>query len=470
MKAKTSDVLEGLRDFWREFSRVKSGLVGLAILIVFLVLAFIGPAIVPFPGAITHWRDITFWQDNSLGAPPEWVNALPWVRQKSAVTALLSPSATQDSQAEGGVTIRTFSFRYGYSYDVPPRDIVLRLFGTGQVPVVISLTRPDGLVAELYSGQLEVSEGNPQRISISNDATEAAIEFVRSHDEQLASSMSADLVKAPSLLFSRLDSSILDSPHALKGAYTLTIKAMLLNDAVVLPPTMVVSGKVSGLMGTDLSKRDVFTGIVVGIRWALIIGILTSIITVLVGVVLGVAAAYFGGALDWLLNRLYEFVYLLPVLPFLIVISAIFKPTIWTLIVIICLFFWTGPYKPVYSMALQIREETYVEASRALGGSRLWIIFHHIVPILLPYSFAVMALSIPAVIVYEASVSLLGLGDATIVTWGQLLHDALGQGAVINRLWWWVVPPGLMIALMGMSFAFLGTALDKILHPKLKTR
>ena len=79
MKAKTSDVLEGLRDFWREFSRVKSGLVGLAILIVFLVLAFIGPAIVPFPGAITHWRDITFWQDNSLGAPPEWVNALPWV-------------------------------------------------------------------------------------------------------------------------------------------------------------------------------------------------------------------------------------------------------------------------------------------------------------------------------------------------------------------------------------------------------
>jgi peptide/nickel transport system permease protein len=81
-----------------------------------------------------------------------------------------------------------------------------------------------------------------------------------------------------------------------------------------------------------------------------------------------------------------------------------------------------------------------------------------------------MALSIPGVIVYEASVSLLGLGDATIVTWGQLLNDALGQGAVINRLWWWVVPPGLMIALMGMSFAFLGSALDKILHPKLRTR
>jgi len=253
--------------------------------------------------------------------------------------------------------------------------------------------------------------------------------------------------------------------------YTITVTALLLNDqSTFQAPSVVVSGHVSGLLGTDLSKRDVFTGIVVGIRWALIIGILTSVLTVFVGVVLGVCAAYFGGAVDWLLNRLYEFVYLLPVLPFLIVISAIFKPTIWTLIAIICLFFWTGPYKPVYSMALQIREETYVEASRALGARPGRVIFRHILPLLLPYSFAVMALSVPAVIVYEASVSLLGLGDSSIVTWGQILHDALGQGAVINNLWWWVVPPGLMIALMGMAFAFLGTALDRILHPRLRTR
>ena len=121
-------------------------------------------------------------------------------------------------------------------------------------------------------------------------------------------------------------------------------------------------------------------------------------------------------------------------------------------------------------MALQIRTETYIEASRGLGARGGRIIFRHIVPILLPYSFAVMALGVPAVIVYEASVSLLGLGDSSIVTWGQILHDALAQGAVIDRLWWWVVPPGLMIALMGMCFAFLGTALDTVLHPRLKKR
>jgi len=121
-------------------------------------------------------------------------------------------------------------------------------------------------------------------------------------------------------------------------------------------------------------------------------------------------------------------------------------------------------------MALQIKEETYVEAAKALGASHARIIFKHMVPILIPYSFASMALNVPSAILYEASVSLLGLGDATIVTWGQILHDAMNGGAVTNGLWWWVVPPGIAIALIGMTFAFIGFAMDTILNPKLRTR
>ncbi len=92
------------------------------------------------------------------------------------------------------------------------------------------------------------------------------------------------------------------------------------------------------------------------------------------------------------------------------------------------------------------------------------------IPLLIPYAFASMALYVPSAIVYESSISLLGLGDSTIVTWGQILHDALTGGAVLNGLWWWVIPPGLFIALLGMTFAFIGFAMDKILHPKLRTR
>lgn len=464
------DSFESLREFWSEFSKVKSGLVGLAFLVVFVALALFGPAIVPYQGAKDHWRDINFWQDNPQNAPPVWVNWLPWNKKKGVASSVLSDFSLVEEQSDG-VVVRKYEFPYEFEYDEPPRDVIVRFQGNGSIPMDITLVRPDGLSAELYREQLDIAEGMLQRISIERNCAKAVIDFVRSNNEYLGSRLNFEMIKPNSILFSELNDTVADTPTALKGKYSLVMTVLILDGSFSFErPSVVVSGHVSGLLGTDMAKRDIFTGIIIGVRWALIIGVLTSVLNVLLGVFMGVSAAYFGGAVDWSLNRLYEFIYLMPVLPFLIVISAIFKPTIWTLIIIICLFFWTGPYKPVYSMALQIREETYVEASRALGSGRWRIIFKHIIPILLPYTFAVMALSVPGIIVYEASVSLLGLGDATKVTLGQILHDALFQGAVINNLWWWVVPPGLLIALMGMTFAFLGTALDKILHPKLKTR
>ena len=170
------------------------------------------------------------------------------------------------------------------------------------------------------------------------------------------------------------------------------------------------------------------------------------------------------------MQRVFEIFVSIPLLPLLIVMSAIFKPSIWTLVGMMSAFFWVGPVKTVRSMGLQIKEETYIEASKAFGASSLRIIFKHMIPLLIPYAFASMALYVPGAIVYESTISLLGLGDSTIVTWGQILHDALSGGAVLNGQWWWVIPPGLAIALMGMTFAFLGFAMDTILHPKLRTR
>jgi peptide/nickel transport system permease protein len=461
------DGLSGLRDFWREYRKVGSGLVGLAILGFFLVLSIVGPSIVPFRGATDHWHDITYWRDNPRAAPPAWTNL--FAARKGAVSAVIAPSEPKTDSSDGSKFI-SWTFAYDYRADKAPRDLIFRFMGSGSVPVTLEVERPDGAKAEIYRGHVSLGT-DYHRISIENNAQSGVLGMVSEIDEFIGSSLDPASSRPTLILFSKIDENLADSPAALKGSYLFTLRVELSSQgARVDTPELLVSGQVSGILGTDVSKRDIFTGVIVGIRWAFIIGFLTSIITVIVGVVLGVVAAYFGGRWDWILTRLYEFVYLLPVLPFLIVISAIYKPSIYTFIGIVCLLFWTGPYKPVYSMALQIKEETFVEASRALGSSKARIIFKHIIPILLPYSFAVMALSIPGVIVYEASVSLLGLGDSNIVTWGQILQAALSQGAVINNLWWWVIPPGLMIALMGMSFAFIGSAMDKILHPKLKTR
>jgi peptide/nickel transport system permease protein len=187
-------------------------------------------------------------------------------------------------------------------------------------------------------------------------------------------------------------------------------------------------------------------------------------------VVYGVVSAYLGGWVHALMMRVFELFVNIPLLPVLIVLSAVFKPSIWTMVAMMSLFFWTGPVKTVTSMALQIKEETFIEASRALGASRRRMIFRHMLPLLLPYAFASMALSVPGAIVYESTISLIGLGDAGIVTWGRILHDALRGGAVLNGLWWWVLPPGLAIALLGLTFALIGFAMDRILHPRLRTR
>lgn len=171
-----------------------------------------------------------------------------------------------------------------------------------------------------------------------------------------------------------------------------------------------------------------------------------------------------------IMMRIFEIVNSMPLLPIIIVMSAIFKPNLWTMIILMCLFFWTGSVRTVRSMGLQIKEETYIEAARALNASNGRIIFKHMLPQLIPYSFASMALSVPGAILYESTISLLGLGDATIVTWGQILQGASSGGAVLHGLWWWVVPPGVCMALMGMTFAFIGFAMDTILNPKLRTR
>jgi peptide/nickel transport system permease protein len=463
------DSLQALAEFWRDFSKEKTGLIGLGFLAAFALLGVFGGLVVPFPDALHHWRDISYWEDNPQAAPPAWVNLF---RTKKGVASsiLRSPEQTDQKQDDGSI-IRTFSFSYDYEYDAPPRDVILEFTGSGQVPMKIDAQRPDGLSAELYADQMDFGGTADRRVSLGRNSAEQVIAFVREQNPDLAGSLSEEFVKPTSILFSKLQSGLGDSPTSLKGTYSFTLTCILADSSnKIVNPRFIVSGDVSGILGTDSSKRDLFTGLVFGVQWALVIGLLTSVLTVLVGMIFGVVAAYFGGVIDWILSRLFEFIYLLPVLPFLIVISAIYKPTIWTFIIIICLFFWSGVYKPVYSMALQIKEETFVEASRALGSGRWRVIFRHIMPVLLPYGFANIALSIPAIIVYEASVSLLGLGDATIITWGQILHDAFIQGAVINNIWWWVIPPGLMIALMGMSFAFLGSALDKILHPKLRTR
>ena len=231
---------------------------------------------------------------------------------------------------------------------------------------------------------------------------------------------------------------------------------------------LIIGGKAFGLMGTDELRRDLAIGLIWGTPLALLIGISVAVGSVVMGLIYGVYAGFKGKMVDESMMRFNDVIYALPALPFLIILAVTISNSIFLMIGFLMIFGWVGIAKVSRSMALQIKIKGYVEASRMMGQKDSKIVFKHIIPQLLPYAFASIAISVPAAITTEAGLSFLGLGDPTFPTWGQILHDANQYGAAARGLWWWIVPPGLMIAITGLAFVFLGNALDAIVNPKLK--
>ena len=456
-----------IKDFFNEFKKDKTGVIGLSILIIAILISLFEPLILTYKEAPKRWRDINYWQDNPVSAPPVWVNFFQ--KEKASITSHIDAVSFETNYIDGRLNYKIL-FEYDYNFDKSPVDLIFHLNIRGNTGIVWKVARPDNESVILYDG-LYNSTGN-LRISAFNDSKNRILRFYRESVPVIFARQSESLITNPiEILFNIKKDDMAKDFLALKGIYKFEITGEFSeSNGEIENPYMVLVGSMSGLMGTDNMKRDIFSGLISGLKWALFIGIATSFIAVIIGVMYGIISAYFGGFVDGFMQFIYQIFIGIPVLPVMIVMSAIFKPSIWTMIAMMILFSWTGSVMTVRSMAMQLKEETYIEAARTIGAGHFRIIFNHLTPLLLPFSFASMALAVPSAIVYESSLSLLGFGDATIVTWGQILHDAMKGSAVLSGLWWWIIPPGILIAILGMSFAFLGFALDKILHPKLRNR
>ena len=456
-----------IKDFLNEFKKDKTGVIGLSILIIAILISLFEPLILTYKETPKRWRDINYWQDNPVSAPPVWVNFFQ--KEKASINSHIDAISFETNYIDGRLNYKIL-FEYDYNFDKSPVDLIFHLNIRGNTGIVWKVVRPDNENIILYDG-LYNSTGN-LRISAFNDSKNRILRFYRESVPVIFARQSESLITNPiEILFNTKKDDMAKDFLALKGIYKFEITGEFSeSNGEIENPYMVLVGSMSGLMGTDNMKRDIFSGLISGLKWALFIGIATSFIAVIIGVMYGIISAYFGGFVDGFMQFIYQIFIGIPVLPVMIVMSAIFKPSIWTMIAMMILFSWTGSVMTVRSMAMQLKEETYIEAARTIGAGHFRIIFNHLAPLLLPFSFASMALAVPSAIVYESSLSLLGFGDATIVTWGQILHDAMKGSAVISGLWWWIIPPGILIAILGMSFAFLGFALDKILHPKLRNR
>ena len=216
-------------------------------------------------------------------------------------------------------------------------------------------------------------------------------------------------------------------------------------------------------LGTDDKGRDMLAMLVSGARVSLQVGLLATLIAILIGTIMGVVSAYLGGWVDQALMRFTDIMMTFPFFLLLVFIIFIFGPSLAFIILAIGLTGWTGTARLVRSDTLSLRTREFIMASKSLGASDTRIVFRHLIPNVISSIIVIATLSIPGVILAEAALSFIGLGDPTVTSWGMILNA--GQRS-LDIAWWVAVEPGIMLFLTVLAFNFLGDGIRDAFDPR----
>ncbi|MGR3621331.1 ABC transporter permease [Pseudophaeobacter sp.] len=224
------------------------------------------------------------------------------------------------------------------------------------------------------------------------------------------------------------------------------------------------------LWGSDRLGRDIFSRILYGAQLSLTVGLIGISVSFVLGIFFGSVAGYFGGRIDWVINRVIEVLRSLPELPLWLALSAA-VPSNWSPVavffiisVILGILDWPGLARSVRAKFLSLREEEYVRAAEMMGASSGRVIRKHLIPNFMSHLIASATLSIPAMILGETALSFLGLGlRAPAVSWGVMLNDAQNLASI--EIYPWTAIPMLPIVVIVLAFNFLGDGLRDSLDP-----
>jgi peptide/nickel transport system permease protein len=222
------------------------------------------------------------------------------------------------------------------------------------------------------------------------------------------------------------------------------------------------------LLGRDDAGKDVWSQLIYGARVSLVVGFTASLVSMLIGTTVGLVAGYYGKWVDNLLMRVVDFLMVIPDLPLMLVIIAVWGRGLFKIILVISLLGWTYTARLVRSQTLSIKERQFITRARAIGASNSRIIIRHILPQVMPLILAQAVLDISASILAESSLSFLGLGDPTLISWGNMLNFAF-ERAVSRQAWWYLLPPGFAILWVSLSLILIGTSLEEIVNPRIKS-
>ena len=208
-------------------------------------------------------------------------------------------------------------------------------------------------------------------------------------------------------------------------------------------------------LGTNDIGQDILSELIYATRVSLAIGFLAGSISIIIGATLGMLAGYYRGRIEELVMAISDVVLLVPGLPLMIILAAYLSPSMWNIIFVVGLLWWCSTTRVVHSRVLQLREMPFVEAARSLGAGDGYIMLHHILINCKEIIQAKLALAVASAMLTEASLSFLGLGDPLNISWGEMIHFAFSRGGFANDMWWWYLPPGLMICASVLGFVMI---------------
>jgi peptide/nickel transport system permease protein len=487
----------------RVVMRNKRGVLGIAILVFFIFVALAAPLLTPYDPLEIPKKMIA-----SPLAVPSWLRFIPGYGNLSEnVSPIKDPSFSNNASLQE-FTINTSSQYVSVEYssdegspDSGPGCIAayLRRYGvvqgeTAKVVLAKEFTYPYSNPPSKWVGSIYVKTDAPQNITITSADLNITV-FIRQAEGKTTELWSPQnglkrqgeiypigdwitpSITGPKPFPKLIDSDILDMERKVFSKptnYTFGVEVLFggaLSNATVYIDDLDLTlyGETFGLLGTDKFARDIFSQMIYGTRISLLVGFLGAFISTAIGLFVGMISGYFSGIVDEIMMRITDTFLVIPELPLLLVLVAVIGPSLWIIIALISVLGWMGFARIVRSQVLSLKERPFVEASRVLGGTELYIIFSVLTPNVMNLVYVTLAMSAPAAIYSEAYLSFLGLYPFEVMTWGRMLHDALISPGGVQK-WWWVLPPGLCIAAISISFIFIGYALDEVFNPKLRER
>lgn len=223
------------------------------------------------------------------------------------------------------------------------------------------------------------------------------------------------------------------------------------------------------LLGTNNLGADLLAQVAEGARGSLLVGLTAGFIAVTLSLFFGIVAGYMGGFIDELLSLITNIMLVIPGLPLVIVIASYLQNrSMWLIALVLGFTSWAGGAVVLRLQAKSLRTRDYVAASRVAGEKTHRIILVEILPNLLPLLAAMFLSAVVLAILSEAGLSFLGLGPSGAITWGTMLNQASQHNAFHVGAWWWFIPPGALIALLGCGLSLINFAIDETINPKLR--